>query len=280
MRMLARTRAQARSIDSMFKGFWRIDYIDEISYPASFLLGELATVVPVITTFFIGQLTVGSDNAQFFGSDYFTFAVLGLAIASILQGALTGFGFSLQRAQERGTLESFLVEPVSWTVLPIAMNVWRVALGLFNGFLVLVLGAMLGANYHLQGILAFLLLIFLGVLASQAIGVVAASLLVLAKRSTGVIRLYTLAASLLAGAVFSVEQLPPWLRAFSYAIPHTYVVTSAREQLMPNSGSFTIPFGTAVWVLIGFTIVVGGGGLLLFRRTLMFARKTGNLAGY
>jgi ABC-2 type transport system permease protein len=280
MTVIQRSRRGLRSVSSMFGAFVRVDYVDEVSYPASFLMGELATFVPVITTFFIGQLTLGSANSELFGDDYFTFAVLGLAIAGVMQSALFGFGFSLQRAQERGTLETLLVEPVPWTVLPIAMNVWRVGIGVANGLLVLLLGWLLGARYELSGLPVFLLLIAMGLLASQAIGILAASFLVLAKRSTGIVRLYTLLASILAGSVFSVDQLPPWLSAFSFAIPHTYAVTAAREQLMADAGSFTIPVGVALWFLTGFAVIVGGGGVLLFQRTLKYARKMGMLSGY
>lgn len=280
MTALDRVKLRARSASSMVSAFWRIDYVDEFSYPASFLLGELATFVPVVTSFFIGELTVGSENSELFGSDYFTFAVLGLAIAGVMQSALFGFGFSLQRAQERGTLETLLVEPVPWTLLPMAMNVWRVALGMANGALVLIMGWVLGARYNLRGLPTFLVLMVVGIFASQAIGILSASFLVLAKKSQPIIRLYTLAATILAGSVFSVDQLPPWLRVFSWMIPHTYVVTAAREQLMSDAGSFSIPVGVALWALTGFAVIIGGGGLLLFRRTLEYARKMGMLSGY
>jgi ABC-2 type transport system permease protein len=264
----------------MVGAFVRMDVVDDFSYPASFLMNEISILVPIIVSFFIGELTVGARRADLFGSDYFTFAVLGLAIASVLQGALSGFGFALQRSQERGTLETLLVEPVPWTVLPLAMNVWRTVMGLVNGAMVLVMGWVLGAQYDLSGIPAFLLVLFLGILASQGIGILSASFLVLAKRSQAIIKLYALAASLLAGAVFSVGQLPWWLRAFSWVIPHTYVITTARAELMDDAGSFAISLGTASWVLVGFTLVIGGGGLYLFKRSLEYARKMGMLSGY
>lgn len=264
----------------IIKAFIRIDAVDDLSYPASFLMSEVSTIVPVIASFFIGELTAGSDRSQLFGGDYFTYAVLGLAIAAALQGALGGFGHALQRAQERGILETFLVEPVPWTFLPIAMNVWRIFIGLFNTGLILFVGWFLGADYDVSGWPLFLLFIGLGILSSQAIGIVSASVLVLAKRSQAVIKLYTLAASLLAGSVFSVDQLPAWLKAISWLLPHTYVITAARQALMIDAGTFTIPTGTAIAVLSGFTVVVMGGGMYLFQKALNYARKMGMLSGY
>ena len=82
----------------------------------------------------------------------------------------------------------------------------------------------------------------LGILACTAIGILSASIMVLAKRSQPILTLYGFASSLLAGAFFSVDQLPPFLQTLSLAIPHTYVINSARAVLMEDPGTFSIPF--------------------------------------
>jgi ABC-2 type transport system permease protein len=130
------------------------------------------------------------------------------------------------------------------------------------------------------GIPQLVVLLVLGVFASTAIGVLSASLMVLAKRAQPVLTLYGLAASLLAGAAFSVDQLPQPLQWLSYAIPHTYVINSARSVLMDDPGTFSIPFGTAVIALVVFNILVFGTGMWLFNRALQYARKMGMLSGY
>jgi ABC-2 type transport system permease protein len=254
-----------------------MDIIEDISYPMSLVLSELGTVLPILVSFFIGEL-VGSTVAT--GNDYFTFAVLGLAVTAVLQGALGGFGGSLQRALNRGTLETLLVEPVPWTFLPFAMNLWRIMMGVLEGGLILALGAVLGADYNLSGAGAFLVLLLLGVLANTAIGIISAAILVLSKRSKPFLTLYGMAASLLAGSVFGVSQLPDWLQTLSWAIPHTYVINASRAVLMDDPGSFVIPFDTAVLALAIFNIVVMTLGLWLFSRSLEYGRKMGMLSGY
>ncbi len=270
-------RSPNRPTPSIAAAFLRMDFIEEISYPASLVLSELGTVMPVFVFFFIGEL-VGESSAV--GGDYFTFAVLGLAVTASLQGALGGFGGSLQRALNRGTLETLLVEPVPWTFLPFAMNLWRILMGVMEGGLILILGAILGAQYNLAGAGAFLVLLFLGIIANMAIGIVAASVLVLAKRSKPFLTLYGMAASLLAGSLFSVSQLPEWLRVFSWAIPHTYVINASRTVLMDDPGTFMVPFTTAVTALLIFDVVVFTVGLWLFSRSLEYGRKMGMLSGY
>jgi ABC-2 type transport system permease protein len=254
-----------------------MDAIEEISYPMSIFLSQLGSVVPLLIYFFVGELVGESPEV---GGDYFTFATVGLFVSGILQAALSGFGGSLQRAQNRGTFETLLVEPVPWLVLPFAMNLWRVVYGIFSGILVFFVGWLLGANYVWGGIPELIVLLLLGILASMAIGILSASVMVLAKRSQPILTLYGLAASLLAGSLFSVDQLPPFLQTLSLAIPHTYVINSARAVLMEDPGTFSIPFGTAVLALIAFNVVVFGLGLWLFSRSLQYARKMGMLSGY
>lgn len=266
-----------RPTPSIAVAFLRMDIIEDISYPMSLVLSELGTVLPVLVSFFIGEL-VGSTVAT--GNDYFTFAVLGLAVTAVLQGALGGFGGSLQRALNRGTLETLLVEPVPWTFLPFAMNLWRIMMGVLEGGLILALGAVLGADYNLSGAGAFLVLLLLGVLANTAIGIISAAILVLSKRSKPFLTLYGMAASLLAGSVFGVSQLPDWLQTLSWAIPHTYVINASRAVLMDDPGSFVIPFDTAVLALAIFNVVVMTLGLWLFSRSLEYGRKMGMLSGY
>lgn len=272
-----RKRGINRPTPSIAAAFLRVEFIEEISYPASFVLGSLGTVLPVFVFFFIGEL-VGSSAAV--GEDYFTFAVLGMAVTATLQGALSGFGGTLQRALNRGTLETLLVEPVPWTMLPFAMNLWRILMGIFEGLVILVLGGVLGADYVASGAAAFIVLLILGIIANMAIGIVVASVLVLAKKSKPLLTLYGMAASLLAGSLFSVSQLPSWLSIFSWAIPHTYVINATRAVLMQDPGEFVIGFGTAAIALTIFNVVVFAAGLWLFSRALQYGRKMGMLSGY
>jgi ABC-2 type transport system permease protein len=266
-----------KRISQTSKAFLRADIIDEISYPMSFVLGQLAIVVPIFLSFFIGGLVGNSPRV---GGDYFTFATIGLAMSAALQTTLQGFGNRLQIMQDRGLFESILVEPIKWMWLPIAMNQWNMMRGVINSIILFALGALLGAHFVLAGLGSTLLLVLLGMAAVSAIGVLTASLMVLAKRSQPVVVLYGLAASIFAGSVFSLSQLPSWLRPISYLFPHTYVLNGVRSALMSNPGDFVITVPEAALGLVVITVVVGGIGLYLFNRSLQIARDLGLLSGY
>ncbi len=271
------TGGRIRGVRTLTSAFFRLDWVEEFAYPLAFLLSELGLFVPMLAYFFIGELVGNSDTV---GGDYFTFAAIGIGVTVILQSALSGFGYALQRSQNRGQFELILAEPVPWLFLPVALNTYRTLLGAINGVLVLVIAAFLGGHFLLSGVPEFAVLVILGIGASTAVGILAASLMVVAKRSQPVLTLYGLASSLLGGALFSVDQLPGWLKALSYVIPHTYVISAARTVLMEDPGTFTIDFGTAVWVLAVFNVLTLSVGMWLFARSLQFARREGILGGY
>lgn len=274
------TQGRLKGLRTLVAAFLRLDVIEELAYPMAFFLSELGVLFPIIGYLFIGELVGGPQGSEFVGGDYFTFSAIGISLTYIMTAALGGFGRALQQAQNRGLFELLLSGPVPWLFLPVAMNAYRVVHGLFNGILILVFAGLLGANFVLSGLPSFVLLVVLGVGASLAVGLLAASLMVVAKRSQPVLTMYTLASGLLGGALFSVEQLPTWLRWMSFLFPHTYVINSARTVLMDDPGSFFIPFQTAVYVLVGFNILVAGLGIWLFSRSLQFARREGILGGY
>jgi ABC-2 type transport system permease protein len=160
------------------------------------------------------------------------------------------------------------------------MNLYRIMIGIMNGFLLIGVGLFFGVSINGDGLLAFLILLLLGVIASVAVGVAAAAVGILAKRAQPILTLYGLAASLLGGALFSVAQLPPFLRVLSFAIPHTYVINAARSVLMDDPGSFVVSLQTATLALLAFCVVILSLALWLFHRALQYARREGILSGY
>src|SRR5581483_8570829 len=103
---------------------------------------------------------------------------------------------------ERGTLETYLVEPVPWALIPVAMNIWRSVTGSLLACLMIGVGILLGAPVNAAAIPLAFVVFFLGLAACNAIGTFAACFLVLFKRGEPVIVLYGLGAAVLGGALF------------------------------------------------------------------------------
>jgi ABC-2 type transport system permease protein len=140
---------------------------------------------------------------------------------------------------------------------------------------------LLGADFQLTAVPLAAFVLLLGVASGHAVGILAASVKVIAKRGDPIIGLYSLATGLLAGTTFPVQLLPVPLRVLSYCLPPTYVISALRRILMPEGDSLSGPTALqAILMLLVFLAIVYPLALWLYGRSLEFGRKMGLLAGY
>ena len=107
-------------------------------FPASTILRYVAVVFPVLLYYFQSAFLATGD-------ELFVLMLIGTAVTAGLQDSLTGLTSRLQFAQERGTLETYLVEPVPWALIPVAMNIWRSITGAALACIMVGVGTLLGA---------------------------------------------------------------------------------------------------------------------------------------
>jgi ABC-2 type transport system permease protein len=261
----------ARAAFGTFVAYLRFDIVEDLTFPAATALRYLTVFIPVFLYLF---------QAEFLGArEQYLGTLIGISVAAALQDALTAFTARLQVAQERGTLETYLVEPASWRLIPLAMNVWRSLNGMVVAGLMLAMGCLVGGvDVKASNLPWFVLVLALGVVACNGVGLFAASFLVLFKRGDPVTLLYGLAASLLGGALFSIDVLPSWIRWMSYLVPHAYVISAERELLDPATSGGGIALTTALVCLVVFCLIAFTAGLHLFGKVLELARKIGVLS--
>jgi ABC-2 type transport system permease protein len=265
-----RPRRPLRKAVDTVAAYVRLDVIEDVMFPLSNMMRYIAVIFPVFMYWF---------QADYLGrADGYANTLIGISVAAGLLDALTGFTARLQMAQERGTLETYLVEPVTWALIPLAMNIWRSVTGVFMAVLMVTVGWAIGADLEVSRAPAALLVLVLGVAACNAIGVLAASFLILFKRGEPIIAVYGLAAAFLGGTLFNINVLPPYLRWASYLVPHSYVISAEREILVPNNPGSGIPLHTAVVALVTFCILTYLVGLWLFNQSLEKARELGILS--
>jgi ABC-2 type transport system permease protein len=262
-------RPWRKAVDTV-AAYIRIDVIEDVTFPLSNVMRYIAVLFPVFMYLF---------QARYLGrADGYATMLIGISVAAGLQDALTGFTGRLQMAQERGTLETYLVEPVPWALIPLAMNIWRSITGVVMAALMVTIGWIIGADLQVSHAPAAVLVLLLGVAACNAVGVLAASFLMLFKRGEPVIAVYGLGAAFFGGALFNINVLPPYLRWISYLVPHAYVISAEREILVADNPGSGIPLRTAVIALVIFCIVAFVVGLWLFNQSLEKARALGILS--
>ncbi|PYC74087.1 hypothetical protein C7C45_05975 [Micromonospora arborensis] len=258
-----------KSLDTC-AAYVRIDLVEERMFPATTILRYAAVVFPVLLYFFQGSFL----NA----TDAFAFMLIGASVTAGFQDALTALTNRLQFAQERGTLETYLVEPVPWALIPIAMNIWRSVTGTVMAAFMIAFGSLLGAQIEWRSIPLALLVFLVGIAACNAIGTLAASFIILFKRGEPVIMLYSLAAGVLGGTLFPISVLPEWIRWVSYLVPHSYVIAAERQLLMNDPPAEGLSPLVSLAILTGFSVIMFAIGLTVFDRSLRLARKLGILS--
>jgi ABC-2 type transport system permease protein len=259
--------------------FLRIDWIDAKNYPLALVMKVLNAFVPVVTFMYVAML-VGDNNADV-AFDYYTFVVIGMVTMSVLGTSLNSFGNEVLRLVTQGQLEMFLVEPIRWRLLPFAMIPFPGLTAIVTGMIMILLSVPLGASYRWSSIPAAIVIVALGLAATLGIGILGASVKILAKRSDPVLALYTIAASILSGAFFPTELLPGFLKALAWLIPHTYVIQALRRVLMPEGEVLPGPSSLqAIGALLIFSILIYPFALWVFGRSLEYGRKIGALSGY
>ncbi|HWS31471.1 MAG TPA: ABC transporter permease [Actinoplanes sp.] len=264
-------RSRARKVLDTFEGYIRIDLVEERMFPASTVLRYLAVVFPVLLYYFQSSFLSISE-------DLFMTMLIGTAVIAGLQDALTGLTSRLSFAMERGTLETYLVEPVPWALIPVAMNIWRSFTGAILACVMVAIGLLLGGSIEVTAIPLALLVLFLGVAVCNALGSFAAAFILLFKRGEPVVALYSLAASVLGGALFPIDVLPAWIRWASYLVPHTYVIDAERQLLMGAAAHGQMDPGLSITILAVFCVVSFTAGLFVFDRALRLARRLGILS--
>ncbi len=259
--------------------FVRMGWLLDLSYPLAFLLSQTQALILVFTYYFVDRI-VDVNDAQV-GGDYFTFVVVGILVVRLLSVGLNDLGKEVDDAIQQGRFEMLLMEPVRWRVLPFALVQWQLVQRVVILAIIAAMTVPMGAEYDLGGVAAAVVLVAVGMLATLGIGIVAMSVKVLARRADPVLTLYTLAAQVLSGQFFPVEELPSWLRWLSYLLPQTHILAAVRQLVMP--GGEDVGGATPMEAFIGvglFGIAATCLGAWMLGRSLELGRRLGVLGGY
>ncbi len=268
-----------RRVQRVTGAFLTLGASEAAAYPLLLVLNNLiGPAANPIGYYFIARLI---DSGPEVGFDYFTFVTIGFSVAATLTGALTAFGGSLDDAIQKGRLEMFLVQPISWYTLPFALAAWPISLRILNGSMALMLGVLMGVDIRVLNLPLAVLVLALGLACTHAVGILAASVRLLSKKADPVVVVYNMVSALLSGALFPIDLLPAPARALSYLLPHTYALSAIRKLLMTRGEAIAGPSVlTSMAVLTVGAVVLYGLALRAFGRALNLGRRYGVLAGY
>lgn len=271
-----------RMIDEIKKAvaFIKKDITIAISYRLQFVFQFLQIFFSVAVIYFIGKMlgnTGKSSLLREYGADYFSFALVGLAINSYLRVGLVTITNDIRQTMDQGTLEAMCAAPISYTWLLLCSSLWqfifetvRVAFHFITAMLVF--GMKLNhANW--LGVTVSLALtapIFL------MLGTISCSILVVVKRGDPINWILSSLGALMAGTMFPITVLPPWLQKISLFLPLTHSLEATRRCLLAKANLGQVAGN--IWALLGFILILIPLTVLISNFCMRYAKKQGSFS--
>lgn len=241
------------------------------------------TVFMVFTYFLLSFIILPRDIARAgYGYSYFTFALIGIAVAHYITASLRSMSLTIRLEQFYGTLESILVSPTDFIVLFIGDILYYFLYSTIFLIMILSLGILLGAKLILSFsvILTLVLLIILLMLSNIPIGIISAAMVMKFKQGNPIGWALTWINQFFAGTFFPITLLPGQVRLISMLLPLTYSLDAIRYVLIWGVGLSNLRVLMDVVVMILFAIIGYPISVKIFAKIYDGVRKKGSLGIY
>ena len=220
--------------------FIKKDMKISVSYKLQFVFQFLQVFFGIAVIFFIGQMLGQSGKASVlrqYGGDYFSFALVGLAINSYLRAGLVTITNDIRQIMNQGTLEAMCATPTNYSWLILCSSLWQfvfetIRVVCYFAVAILIFGMGLdNANWPAALLsMAFTAPVFL------MLGMISCSILVVVKKGDPVNWVFSSLGAILAGTMFPISVLPEWMQKVSYCLPLTHSLQAARRSLLVGAG--------------------------------------------
>lgn len=247
-----------------------------LSYRLNVLLAAASSLFSAVLWFYLSAfVTVRGTEVP---GGYFAFVVTGTVLLHYVTAALHGVSRRLREEQAAGTLEFLLSSPASPWGLLMASVLLDLLLRTVDALLFLGAAAALGLEFHLHHPMALLTIGGLSVVSFAALGILAASFLLVFQRGEPVTPLVGGLLALLGGVFFPPSVLPPPLAAAARFLPLAYAADGLRAVLLEGKGLGEL--GGVLLPLLLFAVVLLPLSFLAFSAALRLSRRYGLLGRY
>jgi ABC-2 type transport system permease protein len=210
---------------------------------------------------------MGSLVGSIGGDVYLSFMLPGILALTALGGAVGG-GMALLDERLRGILKEYLVAPIPRLSILLGNAASTSTKALFQSAIVLIVGALMGAQIvpDPAGWLALIILLTLFTLgfAGLALAVAARSHSIMGYH--GMIFLFNLPMLFASNALYPLVNMPGWARVLALANPTTYLIDALRQ--LTFGGAATLPLPLSFLVLVLFAVAGMALALWSFRQAI------------
>ncbi len=260
--------------------FLRRDFQNTTSYKLSFFLDLSNMIIAVFTFYFTSKLigSAGSEYLSAYHSDYFSFALIGLAFSAYFWNQFSTFTTTIITGQVNGTLEVMLATPTSLSLILLSSSAYSFIYTTVIVFIYLIAGFALGINFALANIPAAILIFMLTIITFSSLGLISAAFSMAFKKGDPIVWFFGGIGTLLGGQVFPTTLLPVWLQKFSELIPITHALRSMRLALL--TGANIPSLMDDITALFIFSIILLPLSVFIFRIMIKKVKMDGSLIKY
>lgn len=259
--------------------FLRRDFKIAWSYRVPFIPALLGVTASLITFRFISKLVRGSDALEATATtDFFSFVVVGMVAAHVLQRAMTAPPQQARLEQVQGTLEVLASKPLTPATLALGWSTWPLVEGITIALAMLAIGTGLGVQLHAQGLLVAIPVLAVSGIVFASMGVAVSALVLVFQRGAFVTRWIVAAMAFVGGVLFPVALLPRWAQMAAEASPLTHSLRALRGALLGTASTASVLSELAV--LGGFAVICVPSAALILKVALGRARTTGTIGTY
>ena len=257
--------------------FMKKDMKVSVSYRLQFVFQFLQIFFGIAVIYFIGKMLAespASSTLRRYGGDYFSFALVGLAINSYLRAGMVTITNDIRQIMNQGTLEAMCATPTGYAWLLLCSSLWQfsfetIRVACYFAVAILVFGMRLdGANWR-----GALLSMALTAPVFLMLGVISCSILVVVKKGDPVNWIFASLGAILAGTMFPVDVLPEWMQKISFCLPLTHSLEATRQSLLAGAGIAEISLH--LWALLMFIIILTPVTAAVNSVCMRYARKVG-----
>jgi ABC-2 type transport system permease protein len=261
--------------------FIRRDFQIESSYKMNFVMNVIDSMMILIFFYFLNELVSRGESHYLgrYGGNFLAFTVVGLAFARYFQLTLRMFSESIRAAQLSGCLEAMLSSQTNALTIVLMSSLYGLLSGSAQPLLILLAGTLvMGVDLSHMNILATLLVLALSILTFVAFGVLSAATILWLKKGDPLAWILGGMGTMLGGAYFPVEVLPPWLQSVSFLIPITYSLEALRMTMLKGYSLQMIAHPLLVLALMALILLPAS--LAIFAAMVRKGRIEGTLMEY
>ena len=259
---------------------WK-DFLNASSYKFAFVTQFAGILFSALSMFFLSRL-VGETAQPYlgqYGGDFFSFVIIGVALAGYMQVALGAFAANIREAQITGTLEAMVATRTSAPMIILSSSLYSFLVTTIQILVYLLIGALaFGLQLKQANYFGAFLILFLTIISFSSVGVISASFILIYKRGDPFNWVFTSLSWLLGGVYYPITVLPEWLQTVSFVFPITHALEGIRLALL--QGYATGELLSSILPLVVFGLIMVPAGILLFRYAVRVAKMNGSLTQY